>query len=456
MMRILIIALFSIRVSAYIFSIKFGNPFKIEKREIKEKLDCGSLSLKEKNILKEFKGFYGLIGSDVSDADNDSMYDLFTGDGMVQGVFIDNGELTFVKHFVRTEKLVYEENHGKIPKKSPFFFIYNFMSQMKLIPNMMGLANTALININSKIYALFERDNPYRIDIDFDKKEIKTLKKQYIQDIEHFSAHSKFNGNFIETIDCDVINNKVYYYQLNHDFTTNKKIEIKTKYVPFIHDFYGTNETLVLIDSPFVYDLKNLFTKKIPIYFDNTQNTYIHIVNKTDSSIKTYSSNESFYFFHYANYKEEKDFIEIYASLYYTLDFMKLDVNGTFHKITINKKTNDVSFEKNNEMEKYNLDFPVKNEKKIVFTNANALNKSINGFVICENLKIKKRIFFENRVVCGEPSIANIKNTPYLLSLMRENEKNYFTLINMNNYNRIDVPIKTKIENGFHAIYIKY
>jgi len=39
---------------------------------------------------------------------------------------------------------------------------------------------------------------------------------------------------------------------------------------------------------------------------------------------------------------------------------------------------------------------------------------------------------------------------------MREKDKNYFTLINMNNYNRIDVPIKTKIENGFHSIFIKY
>lgn len=455
-MRILIVALVFIRVSAYIFNVKFGNPFKIEKREIKEKLSCASLSLKEKNILKELKGFYGLIGSDVSDVDNDSMYDLFTGDGMVQGVFIDNGELTFVKHFVRTDKLVYEEDNGKMPRNSPFFFIYNLMSQMKLLPNMMGLANTALININSKIYALFERDVPYRIDIDFDNKEIKTLAKQNIPNLEHFSAHSKYNGKFIETIDCDVINNKVYYYQLNEDFTTHKKIEIKTKYVPFIHDFYGTNDTLVLIDSPFVYDYKNLFTKKIPIYFDNTKNTFIHIVNKTDSSIKTYSSNESFYFFHYASYNEKKDVIEIYASLYNKLDFTKLDVNGTFHKITINKKTREVSFEKNNEMEKYNLDFPVKNEKKIIFTNANPLNKSINGFIICENLKLKKKILFENRVVCGEPSIANIKNTPYLVSLMREKDKNYFTLINMNNYNRIDVPIKTKIENGFHSIFIKY
>lgn len=456
MMRILIIAFFSIRISAYIFNIKFGNTFKIEKREIKEKLDCGSLSLKEKDILKQFKGFYGLIGSDVSDLDNDSMYNLFTGDGMIQGVFIDNGELTFVKHFVRTEKLVYEEEHGKITKKTQFFFIYNLMSQIKLLPNMMGVANTALININNKIYALFERDVPYRIDIDFDNKKITTLKKQHIHNIEHFSAHSKFDGKFIETIDCDVINKKVYYYQLNDDFSTNKKIEIKTKYVPFIHDFYATNDTLILIDSPFVYDFKNILTKKIPIYFDNTQNTYIHIINKTDSSIKTYSSNKSFYFFHYANYNEEKDFIEIYASLYYTLDFMKLDVNGTFHKIIINKKTNNVSFEKNNEMDKYNLDFPVKNKKKIIFTNSNSSNKSINGFVIYENFKIKKTILFENRAVCGEPCIANIKNTTYLLSLMREDNKNYFTLINMDSYNRIDIPIKNKIENGFHSIFIKY
>jgi carotenoid cleavage dioxygenase-like enzyme len=43
----------------------------------------------------------------------DNLYDLFTGDGVIQGVFFEKGELTFVKHFVRTEKLEYEEKNGK-------------------------------------------------------------------------------------------------------------------------------------------------------------------------------------------------------------------------------------------------------------------------------------------------------------------------------------------------------
>jgi C1A family cysteine protease len=37
-----------------------------------------------------------------------------------------------------------------------------------LLPNIIGRANTALININKNVYALFEGDNPYLLNIDFE------------------------------------------------------------------------------------------------------------------------------------------------------------------------------------------------------------------------------------------------------------------------------------------------
>ena len=49
-------------------------------------------------------------------------------------------------------------------------FLYFFMNKILkigMVPNIGGLANTALLNVNNGIYALHEMDYPYLIDIDF-------------------------------------------------------------------------------------------------------------------------------------------------------------------------------------------------------------------------------------------------------------------------------------------------
>ena len=43
-----------------------------------------------------------MIGPDVNTSTITTLYDLFTGDGNIQGIFFDNGELTYTKNFVRT------------------------------------------------------------------------------------------------------------------------------------------------------------------------------------------------------------------------------------------------------------------------------------------------------------------------------------------------------------------
>ena len=59
------------------------------------------------------------------------------------------------------------------------------------------MANTAILNIKNKSYALFERDYPYLININFQEKTVNTLNKIHIADFQHFSGHSKvINDNF--------------------------------------------------------------------------------------------------------------------------------------------------------------------------------------------------------------------------------------------------------------------
>ena len=74
----------------------FVNPFLIKeftpiKNEIQKKIDY-KLPLEETNILKKINGFYGQIGPNPNYYDND--YHLFDGNGMIHGIFFDNGTIT--------------------------------------------------------------------------------------------------------------------------------------------------------------------------------------------------------------------------------------------------------------------------------------------------------------------------------------------------------------------------
>ena len=74
-----------------------------------------------------------------------------------------------------------------------------------------------------------------------------------------------------------------------------------------------------------------------------------------------------------------------------------------------NKYTKNVTIEKNTELEKYSLEFPILYDNKVVFS-------TITGFIVCENLKILHKFEFNDTYICGEPVIHYVDKTPFLLS----------------------------------------
>jgi len=406
-------------------------------------------------------GFYGIIGPDVNMTNVKTLFDLFIGDGNIQGVFFNNGELTYVKHFVQTDKLVYEEKNGRIPNDGmmkTFFFV---MSKINLLPNLLGLANTAIMSIHNKSYALYERDKPYLIDIDFENKQIQTVEKMEKVKVNHFSAHSKFDSvnNRIHSIDYQILTNTVTYHQLNDNLEPLFQINIKTKYLPIVHDFYKIQNKILVTDSPVVYDIQSFLKGEIPVKLDKNQNTIIHVLDtkkRIPTPTQIFQTNESFYLFHYADCREDENVIEIYASLYDELDFSQINIVGKYRKIILNKRTKEAVIEKNEELEQMDLDFPIKYENKIVMRHLK--DKIIDGFVVCQDLKIIKKIYLKNRFCCGEPSISYIDGVPYLITLAfhsKNTEQGYVILINMRNYTKIQIPIGEKLNIGFHSIFLE-
>jgi len=433
--------------------LHFGRPsqFLIKHQEIKKEVVYNSYN-KNAEIISQISGFYGLIGPDIDKFSIKTLYDLFTGDGIIQGVFFDKGNITFVKHFVRTEKILYEEKHGRFSKRLLMTTLYLLMNKLKMIPNVLGLANTAILSIGSKLFALFERDLPYQIDVDFINKTLRTVKKIDIHGVDHFSGHSKYVDNIVHTIDYNILSNSVSYMTFNDIFENMNQVIIKTAYIPIIHDFMVLNNKIIFIDSPLIW--KPFL--HIPVALSN-QPTYIHVYNKNTNTRTQYESASSFYLFHYADVIERDHSIEIFGSQYNHLDFSSLNIQGKYRKIVINLQNGNVFILKNKELENMNLDFPVKWKEYILLRSIE--NQTINGFVLCRGLDIIRKIYLpHDRYFCGEPSIIEVGGSPFLIGFSYDSlENGYLIMIELYKENYIEIPLDKdiKLNIGFHSIFLR-
>jgi carotenoid cleavage dioxygenase-like enzyme len=439
-------------IYALFWKLPLGKRFSIQSKEIRKPIEY-RLSVKQQNIINKFDGFYGLLGPDINITNVNTIFDLFTGDGIIQGIFFDKGELVFIKHLVRTDKLVYEMENGKIPNNLFMKLLFTIGNKVGVLPDILGLANTAFMNVGSRYFALYERDVPYEIAIDFHNKTVSTIKKCDLKEIEHFSAHTKVS-DIIETVDYHVATNKVYYYQLDENLEIISKRDISTQHMPLIHDIICTSDKVILMDSPIIMDMPYLLSKPAPVILNKKGRTWIHVLNKNDNSLDRFSMKEGIYIFHYADYTETQDFINIYASQYEELDFSDLNIKGKYRRIQINKNTKEVSVIKNPEIENLDLEFPISYDDKVVLRSIK--NKVSNGFIICQGLEIIKKLEYENRSFCGEPAIKMIEKVPYLISFafdLLDKEKSYLVIINMHTYEVIEIPLLIPITIGFHSSF---
>jgi carotenoid cleavage dioxygenase-like enzyme len=218
------------------------------KNEIEKKIEF-NLPKHQMDIIKKINGFYGLIGPDIKISEIKKLYNFLTGNGIIQGIFLNNGNIIFFRKYVKTEKLIFENKFGRIPENNFYKSIFFLLNKIKLAPNIFGVANTALFNIENKLYALYDRDKPYEINLDFEKKNIETIGKKNIFGLRHFSAHSIYNSDkIVEVIDYNVINHKFIYYQLDPELKLKKSLTFNTIYFPVIHDFISTSENILFIE----------------------------------------------------------------------------------------------------------------------------------------------------------------------------------------------------------------
>ena len=435
--------------------LPLGSPFSLKNSEYKHKISTDHLSESDKAIVQEISGVYGLIGPDSDIYDVENLYQLFTGNGIIQGCFFDKGEVTFVNHYVRTEKLLYEEQCGPVLKHTYLYPLFFLLNHFQWLPNVMGFANTALVKMGNKRYALYERDVPYEIFFDFDNKSITTGQKQHNHGLKFFSAHPAIYHDRVETIQYNVFRKTVSFLQLTTDLVVQKHIETPMTYLPVVHDFISTRYNYIVFDSPLAFKFSDIFTKKIPISLMENKPTFIRIVNKFTGRVRTFEIPKGVYVFHFAQVYEDEHVIRILAPCYDVLDFSTVDILGKFRMLVLDKVSGIVSIKKHDRLENLNLDFPVRYEDMIILRNID--DRVCNGFVVCRDLEIVHEIYFFRRFVCGEPRVIFLKGSPYLIfftfNIHSLREQSNIVVLNLRDFTHFDLPLDFAIQYGFHSFF---
>lgn len=439
-----------ISVNSFI-KLNFGKKIKISEKEVSNNINY-IVSLENKELLKEISGFYGLIGPDASIQKSYDIFELFNKNGVIQGVFINNGSIDYIRYYIKTDKLKYEEENGKIPINIFTILLFEFLKNINLLPNIFGLANTVLFYTNNKLFALNERDKPYELDINFKNKTINTKKRIEIPFLKNFLAHSKLDKEIIETIDYSMIP-EITYYKMTNFFQKIKKIKIKTNYTSMIHDFISLNNILIIADVPMIFNLNLFETSYSPLKFDYNKKSQFILINTTNNEKKYYVSEKPFFLFHYGSAYENKNQIIFYACIYDDFNFNNPKNNiARFRKIILNKNNNKIIIKKNKILEKYNVEFPISKNNITVLMNME--NYKVNSLLIIKEFKLQKIIKL-NKNLYGEPSIIDINNKLYIICFTYDDIKNYLTIINLDNNKKTFIEIPYKMTIGFHSIFIK-
>ena len=418
---------------------------------------------------ESFRQFFGMIGPNLRIKTIKNLFDLFTGDGVIQSAFFSNTTASphFHRHIIETN--AYRMRSVTI---TPRWLLQYAMHKMQMMPTNNGVANTALLPVpllsNSSIttaYALFERDMPYLVQMDHVVGSVQTVGpvKSASAGLLTMSGHTKrYNTTHVDSIDYHMFSKKVVYHLIEErvngtslELVSQQSIPVKTHYLPVIHDFATTNRSIIITDSPLVFDLWQLFRNRLPVVFNKTAPTQIHVLNKLTGKVKRYVHHSAFYIFHYAEAQENDTHIMILAPVYDDLDFSSISIYGRYRKIIIDKRNGSIKIIKNPDLEQLNLDFPISMGNGL-FLFRRIEDHVMNGFVIVDhNLRIRNTITIpKTYALCGEPGYMKMSDgsSKIVAFLYDKTEWGYYYSIDPETGIETMSPLHTMMTPGFHSM----
>lgn len=213
--------------------------------------------------------------------------DIFlNGDGMVHSVRLDHGHADLKTRYVRTEKFELERK-----ARRALFGAYRnpFTDSPQVAGHDNNTANTSMMWLNGRLYALKESGRPYELDPhtlatlgerDFDGQ----LKSKT------FTAHPKLDPETGECIafayNCEgVASDEIELYTLSAEGEFTRTERFKAPYCSMVHDFLVSRNHIAFVICPMVCDWERVKKGEPYWHWDNTRKTMIGIIPR-DQGVK--------------------------------------------------------------------------------------------------------------------------------------------------------------------------
>lgn len=247
----------------------------------------------------------------------------FSGDGMIHGIYFDNGRVYYRNKWVRTERLLKDIDAGT------------------------GLnANTELSNTNvlfhgGKILSLNDGGMPYEISKDLDT----ISKRKFNQQVRSATAHPRIDpatGEMHYAYYSRVQTPYLTYYVIDNEGNVLRETPVDIPNSTMIHDMVLTTNYAIILDCPVKFDMERAKQGKNPFTWEAHKGTVVYIFNRNNHAqapivIKT----EPFFVWHFFNGFEKDGLIHVDMVRHDEVPFTREDrtylyLPTFFHRLSLN------------------------------------------------------------------------------------------------------------------------
>ena len=263
----------------------------------------------------DLSGSFLRIGPNPQFVPDVALYHWFDGDGMIHGVEFKDGGATYRNRYVETEGYLKEKAAGGWIWKGLNSMSRHDAEDTSASSQLKNPANTALVEHNGTVYALWEGGEPHSVTV----PGLDTVGKvDFGGDLKHaFTAHPKVDARTGEMM--------TFGYSQMPPYVTYSVIDPAGKIVHttpitipksvMMHDFAITHRHTVFLDMPLTFDLARAMAGGRALGWEPANGTRIGVVPRMggDADVKWFDVATGFVF-HTANAWEEAEEIVLLAS----------------------------------------------------------------------------------------------------------------------------------------------
>ena len=226
----------------------------------------------------------------------------FDGDGLLQSWNISDAGITHRSSFVQTSKFARENRSGKFEVMAAGTTIPNARAISG--PDDINTANTSVLHIGGKTYALWEAGSAYEID-----PETLTTRgaKIWRDDLEGaaFSAHPQYEKDG-SIWNFGLFDSKLIIYQIGKDGVLKQAQLLQLPHGGYMHSFCASESKLVFVIAPIVpvRDAGSFFEG---LGWQPELGSLMVVVAKSDLSKPRFAEFQSGAAYHYADAWDEAD-----------------------------------------------------------------------------------------------------------------------------------------------------